>query len=79
MIFQIYYVKKKNKIDLMFTFDTKFIHEYFDLFVEKSNDSINSFENFKKNNKGYLKLNIQKIVKKEDLQRLFIMSLNNIF
>ena len=65
-----YFVKKKNKIDLRYNYDTKFIHEYYDLFMEKNNINVNSFESFKKSNKGYLKLNIQNVVKKRRLAKI---------
>lgn len=71
------YAKKLISKELLYDSDTKFIHDYFNIFILPKNKEVNSLQFLKKKIKGKIILNVIECKKKEDYIR-FSMKIKSI-
>ncbi len=64
-----FFIKSTQKVELPFVHDTFAIHEFFQMYFQNKQKVINTYEKFKENVNGYLKLTIQKFHIKKNLAK----------
>lgn len=67
-----FFIKSIQKVGMPYIYDTFVLHEFFSMFFNESKQTvINSYEKFKENVNGYLKLTIQKSQIKKNLAKYY--------